>query len=269
MLIGNKDFITNDTHIMGILNVTPDSFSDGGRLGSPDEFLRYALSMIEDGAEVIDVGGESTRSGYTKISDDEETDRICPIIERLKRETDVSVSVDTYKSKVALAAIGAGADMVNDIWGLKYDVYMAEVIAKSEIPCCLMHNRDSLKTPYIDFINDMLEDVRGTLEIASTAGIRSDRIIVDPGIGYAKSYEQNLQAIKNIDRLAGLGYPVLLGASRKSVIGMALDLPVDERVEGTVATSVIAAMNHCMFVRVHDVKANYRAIRMTKAIINS
>lgn len=269
MLIGNRDFDGNHTHIMGILNVTPDSFSDGGRFNSTDNALRHALSMIEDGAEIIDVGGESTRPGYTMISEDEEIERVCPIIELLKRETDVPVSLDTYKSGVALAGIKAGADMINDIWGLKFDSEMAGVIAASKLPCCLMHNRDSVKSPYTDFLSDMLSDMRRTLEIAANAGITRDRIILDPGVGFGKSYEQNLQAIKYLDSLACLGHPVLLGTSRKSVIGLTLDLPSDERVEGTVATSVIAAMLHCMFVRVHDVKENYRAVRMAEAVLNA
>lgn len=269
MLIGNRDFDENRTHIMGILNVTPDSFSDGGRFNSTDNALRHALSMIEDGAEIIDVGGESTRPGYTAISDAEEIERVCPIIELLKRETDVPVSLDTYKSGVALAGIRAGADMINDIWGLKFDSEMAKVIADSRLACCLMHNRDNVKTPYTDFIPDMLSDLRETLETAECAGIRHDRIILDPGIGFGKSYEQNLQAIKHLDRLSELGCPVLLGTSRKSVIGLTLDLPPDERVEGTVTTSVIAVMNHCMFVRVHDVRENYRAVKMAEAVMNS
>lgn len=269
MLIGNRNFDAEHTHIMGILNVTPDSFSDGGRFNSTDKALKHALEMIDEGAEIIDVGGESTRPGYTGISDEEEIERVCPVIELLKRETDVPISLDTYKSKVASAGISSGADMINDIWGLKYDTYMAEVIAGSKLPCCLMHNRDNTKKPYVDFINDMLNDMRETLKIAAGAGISEKVIILDPGVGFGKSYEQNLQAIKYLDRLASLGYPVLLGTSRKSVIGLTLNLPVDERTEGTVATSVIAAVNRCMFVRVHDVRENYRAIRMTEAVINA
>lgn len=269
MLIGNRDFDGEHTHIMGILNVTPDSFSDGGHFNSADKALKHALEMIENGAEIIDVGGESTRPGYTVISDEEEIERVCPVIELLKRETDVPVSLDTYKSKVASAGISSGADMINDIWGLKFDTRMAEIIAASKLPCCLMHNRDNVEKPYADFINDMLADMRETIEIASEAGIAGDKIILDPGVGFGKSYEQNLQAIKYLDRLASLGYPILLGTSRKSVIGLTLDLPVGERTEGTIATSVIATVNHCMFVRVHDVKENYRAVRMAEAVLNA
>ncbi len=269
MRIGNKDFDTGHTHIMGILNITPDSFSDGGRYNTAESALRHALSMIGDGADIIDVGGESTRPGYTPVSEAEETERVCPVIELLKNETDIPVSLDTCKSGVARAGISAGADLINDIWGLKGDPDMAKTIAAAGLPCCLMHNRDNVKTPYRDFIEDMLVDMRETLEIASEAGIQGDRIILDPGIGFGKTYEENLKAIKHLDRLTMLGFPVLLGTSRKSVIGLTLDLPAGERTEGTVATSVIAAMNRCMFVRVHDVKENCRAVRMTEAIINS
>ncbi|MCM1309356.1 MAG: dihydropteroate synthase [Butyrivibrio sp.] len=269
MLIGGRNFERGHTHIMGILNITPDSFSDGGRFNRADLALSHTLSMIEDGAEIIDIGGESTRPGYTEVSEDEEIERVCPVIELLKRETDVPLSLDTCKSRVALAGISAGADMINDIWGLKYDPEMAGVIASSKLPCCLMHNRDSVKAPYTDFIPDMLADMRRTLEIAANAEIQADRIILDPGIGFGKSCGQNLQAINNLDKFSELGFPVLLGASRKSVIGLTLGLPADERVEGTVATSVIAAMSRCMFVRVHDVKENYRAVKMAEAVINS
>lgn len=269
MKIGSKDFDNKHTHIMGILNVTPDSFSDGGKFNSKEAALKHAVEMINDGAEIIDIGGESTRPGYTMISAGEEIERVCPVIELVHRETGIPISVDTYKSKVAQAALSSGADMVNDVWGLKYDPQMAGVIAKAKVPCCLMHNRNNEIHPYADFIQDMLDDMRETLMIAHSAGISDDRIILDPGVGFGKDYSQNLLAIKHLDKLSGLGYPVLLGTSRKSVIGLTLDLPKDQRVEGTVATSVIAAAVHCMFVRVHDVKENYRAVRMTEAIINS
>ena len=267
MQIGNKNFSENHTHIMGILNVTPDSFSDGGKYNNKENALRHAIEMVRDGASIIDVGGESTRPGYTMISDQEEIERVCPVIELLKKEIDVPISLDTYKSGVAKAGIESGADLINDIWGLKYDSHMADVIASADVACCLMHNRDN--SHYNDFIPDMLADMRECLEIASKAKIQSHRIILDPGVGFGKEYVHNLLAIKHIDKLCALGYPVLLGTSRKSVIGITLDLPKDERTEGTVATSVIAAINKCMFVRVHDVKENYRAVKMTEAIINS
>ena len=190
-----------------------------------------------------------------------------PVIEKIKADFDVPVSIDTYKSKVAAAAVGAGADLVNDIWGLKYDKNMAEVIAKSGAACCLMHNRE--RAEYNSFVEDVLDDLRETIAIAKKAGIADDKIILDPGVGFAKSYEQNLIITNNVDRLNELGYPVLLGTSRKSMIGLTLDLPSDQRVEGTVATSVIGVMKGRRFVRVHDVLENKRAILMTEAIINS
>ena len=264
MIIGGRESDTSHTHIMGILNVTPDSFSDGGKFNNRDAALRHAVQMIEEGADIIDIGGESTRPGYVKISDEEEIERVCPIIELVKRETGIPVSLDTYKSRVALAGIEAGADLINDIWGLKYDVHMAGIIADSKLPCCLMHNRDN--TDYNDFLQDMLSDMQECLDIAIKAGIERDKIILDPGVGFGKEYEHNILSIRHLKEFGELGYPVLLGTSRKSVIGLTLDLPKDERVEGTLATSVIAAINHCMFVRVHDVKENYRAVKMTEAI---
>ncbi len=266
MIIGGKSFDNNRTHIMGILNVTPDSFSDGGKFNNKDGALKHAVEMINAGAEIIDIGGESTRPGYTKITDEEEIERVCPIIELVKKETGIPISLDTYKGAVARAGIQSGADLINDIWGLKYDTVISEVIAKANIPCCIMHNRDN--SDYNDFIENMLTDIKESINIALKAKIQPQNIILDPGVGFAKSYEQNLLAIKHLDRLNELGYPVLLGTSRKSVIGLALDLPKDERIEGTVATSVIAAMKHCLFVRVHDVEANYRAVKMTEAIMN-
>lgn len=266
MKIGNRVFDTETkTYIMGILNVTPDSFSDGGKFNRLDAALAHAEEMIRDGADIIDVGGESTRPGYTKISDQEEIERTVPVIEALKKNFDVPVSIDTYKSEVAKATVAAGADLVNDIWGLKYDEQMAQVIADHHVACCLMHNRKNAE--YKSFMKDMLDDLSETISIAKNAGIEDDKIILDPGVGFAKSYENNLEAIAKVDRLMELGYPVLLGTSRKSVIGLTLDLPSDQRVEGTIVTSVYAVQKKCAFVRVHDVKENARAIRMMNAIL--
>ncbi len=265
MRIGNQEFDTaNNTYVMGILNVTPDSFSDGGKWNGMDAALRHCEEMIADGAAIIDVGGESTRPGYTKISDQEEMERTVPVIEAIKANFDVPISIDTYKSQVAKATIEAGADLVNDIWGLKYDPKMAGVIAEAEVTCCLMHNRDNME--YQSFMNDMQQDLEETITLAKQAGIADNRIILDPGVGFAKSYENNLEAIAKVDALQALGYPVLLGTSRKSVIGLTLDLPAAERVEGTVVTTVYAVQKKCAFVRVHDVKENVRAIKMAQAI---
>jgi len=265
MRIGNREFdVKNRTYIMGILNVTPDSFSDGGSFCDVDLALEHARDMIEKGAHILDIGGESTRPGYTQISEEEEIARIVPIIKAIKATYDIPVSVDTYKSKVAEAAILAGADLINDIWGLKYDGTMAEVIARYEVPCCLMHNRRD--TQYGDFMEDVLSDLKESIDKAKKAGIAEDKIILDPGVGFAKTYEQNLEIIGRLGELKSLGYPVLLGTSRKSVIGLTLDVPVEERLEGTLVTTVMAAECGCAFVRVHDVQENARAIRMSEAI---
>lgn len=268
MIIGKKQFDTqHHTYVMGILNVTPDSFSDGGRWNETDAALRHAEEMLADGMDIVDIGGESTRPGYTKISDQEEIDRVVPIIEAVKARLDVPISVDTYKSAVAKAAIAAGADLVNDIWGLKYDPKMAQCVAESGVACCLMHNRK--EAVYQDYLSDVLTDLRESVTLAKEAGIAEDRIILDPGIGFAKTLEQNLQLTNHLELLHELGYPVLLGTSRKSMIGLTLDLPKDEREEGTLATTVLGVMKGCAFVRVHDVKKNRRAIDMTEAILHS
>ena len=266
MIIGNREF-KDRTYVMGILNVTPDSFSDGSKYNTIDRALKHTEEMIKDGMDIVDVGGESTRPGYTMISDEEEISRVVPVVEKIKAEFDIPISVDTYKSGVAKAAINAGADLINDIWGFKYDENMAQVVKDGNVSCCLMHNRE--KAEYNSFVEDVLDDLRETIAIAKKAGIADDKIILDPGVGFAKSYEQNLIITNNVDRLNELGYPVLLGTSRKSMIGLTLDLPSDQRVEGTVATSVIGVMKGCRFVRVHDVLENKRAILMTEAIINS
>lgn len=268
MRIGNKNFDTKEhTYVMGILNVTPDSFSDGGKYSSLDAALKHAERMMKEGAAILDIGGESTRPGYTKISDEEEIARVIPVIEAVKKELEIPVSVDTYKSKVAKAAIEAGADLINDIWGLKYDPDMAKLIADNKVACCLMHNRDN--TEYNNFVSDLFKDLRESVDLALKAGIRDDKIILDPGVGFAKSYEQNLMALKHLGRLEQLGYPILLGTSRKSVIGVSLDLPKEERLEGTLATTALAVNCGCAFVRVHDVKENVRVVRMMEAILRA
>lgn len=268
MKIGNREFDTERrTYIMGILNLTPDSFSDGGRFCKPDAALFHVQEMIEEGADIIDIGGESTRPGHTVISQEEEIQRVVPIIEKVAANFDIPISIDTYKSAVAREAIDAGACMVNDIWGLKADEQMAALIAEKNVPCCLMHNR---KEPnYQNLIPDMLEDLKESLDIGQKAGISRDSMILDPGIGFGKTYEMNLQAINQVDALHKLGCPVLLAASRKSVIGLTLELPAHQRIEGTAAITVIGVMKGCSFVRVHDVKENRRAIQMTEAILNS
>ncbi len=262
--IGNRVY-GNHTYIMGILNVTPDSFSDGGRYTGLDAALYHAEQMLREGADILDVGGESTRPGYTRISDEEEISRITPVIEAIRARLDIPVSADTYKPAVAAAALQAGADMINDIWGLQAEPGMAEVVAQAGAACCLMHNR---KEPVYDsFFEDVLSDLRRSIALAKAAGIPDDRILLDGGVGFAKSREQNLEIIRRGSEIAALGYPVLLGTSRKSVIGLTLDVPVDQRLEGTLATTVVAVMTGCQFVRVHDVLANRRAVDMTEAIL--
>ena len=268
MKIGTKEFdLENELYVMGILNVTPDSFSDGGRYNDLDHALQQAERMVEEGASILDVGGESTRPNHIKISSEEEIERVCPVIEALKQRFDVPVSLDTYKSDVAVAGIEAGADLLNDIWGLKWDGTMAKVIADAGIACCLMHNRR--ENVYNDLVEDVLNDLRESVDLALAAGIAQDKIMLDPGIGFAKDLDQNLSVMKHIGRIKELGYPILLGTSRKSMIGLTLDLPVSEREEGTLATSIIGLMEGCSVFRVHDVKTNMRGLRMAQAILKA
>lgn len=266
MKIGNREFLdTGKTYIMGILNVTPDSFSDGGKWTNETAALCRVEQMIKEGMDVLDIGGESTRPGYTMLSEEEEIARVVPIIESVKRRFNIPVSLDTYKAKVARAGIDAGADLINDIWGLKYDDKIAGVIAKSGVCCCLMHNRK--EALYHDFMQDVAADLADTIYLAKKAGIADDKIILDPGVGFGKTYEHNLEVIDSLSELKVLGYPLLLGASRKSVVGLTLDLPVEQRLEGTLVTTVWAVQQGCMFVRVHDIKENARAIRMAQALL--
>ena len=266
MIIGKKEFdVKHKTYIMGILNVTPDSFSDGGRFNQMDAALRHAEEMVRDGADIIDIGGESTRPGHTVISDEEEIARVVPVIAAVKERFDVPVSVDTYKGKVAEAALQAGADLVNDIWGFRHDKRVAELTAQYGAACCLMHNHH--EPVYQNFLEDMVKDMEICVKIARDAGVSDDKIILDPGVGFGKTYEMNLSAIRHVDVLHRLGFPILLGTSRKSVIGLTLELPADQRVEGTLATTVIGVLKGCAFVRVHDVKENKRVIQVTEAVL--
>ena len=266
MIIGGKEFdVNHKTYIMGILNVTPDSFSDGGKYNRLDAALFHAEEMIREGADIVDIGGESTRPGHTVITEEEEISRVVPVIEAVKSRFDIPVSIDTYKGSVAEAALKAGADLVNDIWGFKHDRKVAELTARYGAACCLMHNRH--EAVYENFLEDMVKDMQECVAIAREAGVPDDRIILDPGVGFGKTYELNLEAIHHVDVLHRLGFPILLGTSRKSVIGMTLDLPADQRVEGTLATTVIGVWKGCAFVRVHDIKENKRVIQMTEAVL--
>ncbi len=265
MRIGNREFdLNNRCYIMGILNVTPDSFSDGGKFREIDDALFQVEKMLAEGMDILDIGGESTRPGHTKISDQEEIERVVPVIEKVKAGFDVPISLDTYKPAVAKAGIQTGADLINDIWGLRYDSRMADVIAEAGVCCCLMHNRQ--EAVYGSLITDVIDDLRESVRLAKAAGIEDDKIILDPGIGFGKDREQNLEMIARLDELHALGYPLLLGCSRKSVIGLTLDLPVEERLEGTLVTTAVGVLKGCSFVRVHDVKENMRAVRMAEAV---
>lgn len=268
MKIGNKIFEPSEkTYVMGILNVTPDSFSDGGSYTSIDKAMEQTEKMIQQRADIIDVGGESTRPGHVQIGDEEEIKRVVPVIREIKKKFDIPVSIDTYKSAVAKAALEVGADLLNDIWGFRYDEKMAELAAEYDVPVCLMHNRDNLD--YDDFMEDVKKDLQISLDIAEKYGVKKENIMLDPGVGFGKTYEQNLMVMNHLEEIVDMGYPVLLGTSRKSVIGLTLDLPVDEREEGTLATSVLGAIKGCQFVRVHDVEKNVRALKMTDAILHS
>lgn len=267
MKIGNKEFKLGErTYVMGILNATPDSFSDGGKFNEVEIALKRVEEMIKQGADIIDVGGESTRPGFNVVEADEEIRRVVPVIKGIKEKFDIPVSIDTYKAETAEAAIKAGADIINDVWGFKKDKNMAAVAAKYDVPCILMHNRKD--KPYENLMEDVKSDLNESIKIAMDAGVRKENIILDPGIGFAKTYEENLIVMKNLKEIRNMGYPVLLGTSRKSMIGNALNLPVDQRVEGTLVTTVIGIMAGCEFIRVHDVLENKRACVMTDTILN-
>ncbi len=268
MVIGSRTFDTeHEIYIMGILNVTPDSFSDGGRYNRLDQALFHGESLMRAGADILDIGGESTRPGHQTISDEEELERVCPVIQALRKRLDIPVSLDTYKASVAKAGIQAGADMINDIWGLKWDQNMANVVAEAGVSVCLVHNRKNAE--YENYLQDVVEDLRESLALAEQAGIDKEKVCIDPGIGFAKNLRQNLQLMNHLDCLQALKMPILLGTSRKSMIGLTLDLPVDQREEGTIATTVMGILKGCSIIRVHDVTGNLRAAKMTLAMLRA
>lgn len=250
---------------MGILNVTPDSFSDGGRYNNEQAALLQAERMVRDGADIIDIGGESTRPGHERISDEEELRRVIPMIKALRLKVDKPMSIDTYKSEVAKQAVEAGADIINDIWGAKADPKIAQVAAVYNVPIILMHNRDNMN--YQNLLKDIITDLQESIAIAKNAGVPDENIIIDPGFGFAKNYEQSLELMRNLNLLVDMGYPVLLATSRKRFIGTALDLPVEERMEGTGATVCLGIERGCHMVRVHDVKEITRMARMMDAML--
>lgn len=268
MKIGNKEFVIGErTYVMGILNVTPDSFSDGGKYNEIELALKKVEQMIKDGADIIDVGGESTRPNFEVVDTKEEVDRVVPIIKAIKEKYDIPVSIDTYKAKTAEEAIKAGADIINDIWGFKKDKDMAKVAGKYGVPCILMHNREDIK--YDRLMDDVMMDLVESINIAIENGVKRENIILDPGIGFAKTYEQNLEVMNNLEVLGALELPILLGTSRKSMIGISLNTAVNDRLEGTIATTVMGIMKGCSFIRVHDVLENKRACVMTDKIMKA
>ncbi|MGL4607159.1 MAG: dihydropteroate synthase [Eubacteriaceae bacterium] len=268
MQIGNKIFdLENNVYIMGILNVTPDSFSDGGKYNNLDASLNQVEKMIQNGADIIDIGGESTRPGHAPLGESEEIDRVIPMIEGIRKRFDIPISIDTYKGNVGELAIKAGANLINDVWGFKRDPYLAEITAKYNIPCVLMHNRDN--NTYLNLMDELLEDLQESIDIAINAGIPQNKIILDPGIGFAKDYQQNLVVLNHMEKMKTLGLPILLGTSRKGFIGLTLDRPVDQRVEGTVATTVLGITKGASIIRVHDVLENKLAAKMAQTILKA
>ena len=271
---GKELTIGGRTLVMGILNVTPDSFSDGGRWNTRDAALRHMEEMVQDGADIIDVGAESSRPGFVPMGAAEETERLLPFLETVLQECPVPVSVDTFKAETARAALAAGADMLNDIWGLQYAEEpgeMARVAAEADAPVVVMHNQNG--TAYDgDIVGEMRAFFERSFALADAAGLARDKIILDPGIGFGKTAEQNMHVIRRMDELIsydGTDYPVLLGASRKSFIGAALSLPVEERMEATGAACVLGIVRGASIVRVHDVKPIARMCRMTDAILGA
>jgi dihydropteroate synthase len=255
------------TLIMGILNITPDSFSDGGEYLAVEAAVSRAKQMVAEGADIIDIGGESTRPGFEKISLDVELQRVVPIIRALRDEINVPISIDTYKSEVARQAIEAGAHIVNDVWGGKAEPAILQVAANYQCPIILTHNRSNMD--YTDFLPEVLADLQESIAMAIAAGLRTEQIILDPGIGFAKTLEQNLWIMNHLHTITELGYPVLLGTSRKSMIRSILQLPPDDVIEGTAATVALGIAQGCQIMRVHDVAAMKRVSVMTDAIVRS
>lgn len=260
MYIGQKyfDFSGATPFVMGILNVTPDSFSDGGRYNNVDAAVHHALDMIADGCDIIDIGAESTRPGHIQISTDEECARLIPVLKALKNATDTPLSVDTYRGTTAREALAHGADMINDIWGLLDPDAVAPVVREYSAPICIMHNRHD--NDYSDFVREWLRDLLDRVDRALVCGIPKEHIILDPGIGFAKSFDWDILAMQHLDTLAALGYPVLLGLSRKRMIGTLSGLPLDERDEPTAAANIYGYLKGARIFRVHNVRLARRTL---------
>ena len=262
---GKELEIGKKTLIMGILNVTPDSFSDGGKFNNIESAIKQAKKMVDEGADIIDIGGESTRPSSKEINEEEEINRVIPILKELNKEIDIIISVDTSKANVAKVALENGANIINDVWGLQKESEIANHIAKYNVPVVIMHNK--INNEYEkDIIESMKDFFNVSLEIAKKAGIKEENIFLDPGIGFGKDPEQNIEVMSRLDELNELGYKMLLGTSRKSMIGYILDLPSDQRLEGTIATNVIGVMNGYDIVRVHDVKEHVNALKVADRI---
>lgn len=270
-----RDFdldLSSKTHVMGILNITPDSFSDGGLFYEPERALEHALKMVEDGADIVDIGGESTRPGSEPLPEEEEIRRVVPVIKRLSAQIKVPISIDTYKSRVARAAIEAGASIVNDISGLRFDPEMKKVVAEYKVPVVIMHIKGTPKTmqlnpTYEALIPEIMDYLREGIMIAKEAGIPEELIIIDPGIGFGKTFEHNLEIINNLREFTYLERPILVGPSRKAFIGKILgDVPPLMRFEGTLAAVAISAYNGANIVRVHDVPETVKVLKVVDAI---
>ncbi|MFD2671510.1 dihydropteroate synthase [Marinicrinis sediminis] len=253
------------TLIMGILNITPDSFSDGGTFMDIEKALDQARRLVAEGADMLDIGGESTRPGAQPVTAEEEMARVIPVIEAVAGEIDIPISIDTYKAETARRALEAGAHIINDVWGCKKDRDMAQVAADSGAPIILMHNREEAN--YEHFLTDVIRDLEESMDMALQAGVQREQIILDPGFGFAKDMEQNLYLMNHLHVICELGYPVLLGTSRKRMIRHILQRPVDDVVEGTAVTTVMGIEQGCSIIRVHDVKQMRRTADMTDAIL--
>jgi len=257
--------LSKRTHIMGILNVTPDSFSDGGSYTTIEKAVEQAKKMEELGADIIDIGGESTRPDHDPISLEEELERVLPMIKAVKEHINIPISVDTYKAETARQAVEAGADIINDVWGAKREPEIAEVASKYGVPIILMHNRTNEN--YTSLIDDMKKDLQESIDIAVKAGVNKENIILDPGVGFAKSAKDNLVVMNNLEEFTDMGYPLLLATSRKRFIGGVLDLPPEERDNGTGATTCLGIVKGAHMVRVHNVKVNKELAMMMDAML--
>ncbi|WP_445613333.1 dihydropteroate synthase [Geobacillus sp. YF-1] len=262
---GHEFDLSKKTLIMGIVNVTPDSFSDGGRFYDIENAVKHAKRLVAEGADIIDIGGESTRPGADPVPLDEELRRVIPAVKAIAEAVNVPISIDTYKAEVARQAIEAGAHIINDVWGAKADPDMARVAATYGVPIILMHNRRDMA--YRELISDMIADLQESIRIAKGAGVKEENIILDPGIGFAKTVEHNLEVMRRLDEFAALGYPLLLGTSRKRFIGHVLNVPVEERMEGTGATVCLGIVKGVHIVRVHDVLPIARMVKMMDAML--